>query len=52
MQKGKLILLQGRGDKEKFNAYRKELDFIKKMMEEKYDIYITKAILGYRRGKT
>ena len=37
------------GDKEKFNEYRKKLDIMNKMIEEKYDTYKAKDFLGYRR---
>ena len=40
------------GDGEECNEYRKELDILNKMMEEKCDSYKAKGILGYRKGKS
>ena len=39
------------GDKGKCNEYGKELDIIKKMIEEKSDAYEAKDTLDYRGGK-
>ena len=41
-----------RKKKEKCNEYIKELDIVNKMIEEKYDVYEVKCILGYRIRKT